>query len=80
MTAPRIITAVERAARKRAKAQATAQQATPFTSPQITGAGDVFALFAQPIARAVDKVAGTDIANCEPCKKRRARWNKAIPL
>jgi hypothetical protein len=64
-------TPAERAARKAVKkAQST----------QIIGAGDAFAIVAQPIARAIDKVAGTNIANCEPCKKRRKAWNAAIPF
>jgi hypothetical protein len=69
---PSIITPTERAARKRARQEAK--------SAQITGAGDAFAIIAQPIARAIDAVAGTDIANCTPCSKRRAAWNKAIPF
>lgn len=63
---PRTITPAERAAR-RAKSK-------------ITGAGDAFSILAQPIAKAIDSVAGTDIANCLPCAQRRARWNKAIPF
>lgn len=33
----------------------------------VRGAGDAVALVAQPVARAIDKVAGTDLANCKPC-------------
>lgn len=48
--------------------------------PKITGAGDAFAIIAQPFAKAIDAVAGTDIANCIPCAKRRTAWNKALPF
>jgi len=68
---PKIITRVEREALK---------AAAKDQPPQITGAGDAFAIVAQPIARIIDKVAGTDIEHCGGCKKRRAAWNKAIPF
>ncbi len=68
---PRIITAAERAARKTDKTR---------LSTKITGAGDAFAIIAQPIAKAIDSVVGSNIANCKPCKKRRSKWNKAIPF
>ncbi len=69
MKEPRIITRAERLARKQAA-----------KTPKITGAGDAFALIAQPAAKLIDSVAGTNLANCLPCKKRRAAWNKAIPF
>jgi hypothetical protein len=47
---------------------------------RITGMGDVVARIAQPIAKVIDKVAGTNIANCGGCKKRQEAMNKAIPL
>jgi len=37
--------------------------------------GDAVATVAQPIARAIDRVAGTDLQNCGACKRRQARWN-----
>ena len=56
------------------------KQTESLKPPKITGAGDAFALIAQPAAKLIDKVAGTDLANCLPCKKRRADWNKAFPF
>lgn len=44
--------------------------------PKRFGLGDAVALVAQPIARAVDAVAGTKIAQCGGCKKRRAALNR----
>lgn len=63
-----IVTPAQRAALKVAKPK------------KITGAGDAFALIAQPFAKAIDSVAGTDLANCTPCAKRRVAWNKALPF
>jgi len=39
------------------------------------GLGDIVHTFAQPIARAIDQVAGTNIQNCGACAKRRAMLN-----
>lgn len=44
------------------------------------GAGDVVAAVAQPIARAIDRVAGTNISGCGGCKKRQESLNKALPF
>lgn len=41
-----------------------------------TGLGDIVARFADPIATAVDAVAGTDLKNCGGCAKRREILNK----
>jgi hypothetical protein len=38
--------------------------------------GDAVEIVAKPIARAVDKVIGTNLVNCGACAKRRERWNK----
>ncbi len=43
------------------------------------GLGDVVAAVAQPIARGIDAVAGTDLANCAGCGQRKKDWNKAVP-
>jgi hypothetical protein len=40
------------------------------------GLGDVVAAIAQPIAKAIDAVAHTNIQNCGGCKKRRAALNR----
>ena len=70
-------TAEELERRKAAKAERVSQiigrQRKPF------GLGDAVASVAQPIARAIDRVAGTKIAECGGCKKRRAALNKLVP-
>lgn len=40
--------------------------------------GDAVERIANPIARIVDKVAGTDLQNCGGCKKRKNRLNRMI--
>ena len=47
---------------------------------KITGIGDVVHKIAQPIARSIDRLAGTNIQGCGGCKKRRETLNKAFPL
>lgn len=44
------------------------------------GAGDVVAAVAQPIARMIDAVAGTNVQGCGGCKKRQEALNKAMPF
>ena len=44
------------------------------------GLGDHVERIAQPIARAIDKVAGTNIQGCGACQKRKEALNKAFPL
>ena len=45
------------------------------------GLGDVVAAVAQPIARAVDRVAGTNLKGCQGCAKRREKLNRIrLPL
>jgi hypothetical protein len=43
------------------------------------GLGDVVARVAKPIARAVDRVAGTRLANCKECGRRQNRLNHIPP-
>jgi hypothetical protein len=43
------------------------------------GLGDRVERIAQPIARAIDKVAGTDIQGCGACQKRKEYLNKKFP-
>lgn len=38
--------------------------------------GDAVEIVTKPIARAVDRALGTNLANCGACAKRRERWNK----
>lgn len=40
------------------------------------GLGDAVAAVAQPIARAIDRIAGTDIQHCGGCQKRRNYLNR----
>jgi len=47
------------------------------------GLGDAVALVAQPIAKGVDFVAGTHLANCSSCTGtggRKERWNNFLHL
>lgn len=37
--------------------------------------GDMVEKIAQPIAKAIDAIAGTDIQNCDACKKRKEKLN-----
>lgn len=47
---------------------------------KINGLGDLVAFVAQPVARAIDKLAGTKLVGCGGCKKRRELLNQAFPL
>jgi hypothetical protein len=42
-----------------------------------TGLGDIVKRVAQPIARGIDAVLGTDLKNCNSCESRRVAMNKA---
>lgn len=42
--------------------------------------GDVLATVAQPIARGIDAVAGTNIAECSGCKKMRDNLNQGMSV
>lgn len=44
------------------------------------GLGDAVAKVAQPIAGAIDAVAGTHLKGCGGCKKRQEKLNKLIPF
>lgn len=39
------------------------------------GLGDIVHALAAPIAKLIDRVAGTDLQNCTGCAKRREEWN-----
>lgn len=43
------------------------------------GLGDLVAKIAQPIAKGIDSIAGTDIQNCGGCKKRQEKLNNILP-
>lgn len=44
------------------------------------GLGDVVAAIAMPIARAIDRISGTDLEHCGGCNRRREALNKAVPF
>ena len=52
--------------------------ATPPT--ELRGLGDAVAVVAQPIARAIDRALGTNVAGCGGCKARQAALNKVMPF
>ena len=52
---------------------------SPRWSAYTIGAGTAFAAVAQPVAKAVDAVASTNLANCGGCTGRKTKWNKAVP-
>jgi hypothetical protein len=49
-------------------------------SKKYAGLGDAVAAVAQPIAKAIDAVAGTNVAGCGGCAKRQAALNAAVPF
>ena len=55
-------------------------QGTDSPKPSPSGLGDRVERIAQPIARVIDSLAGTNIQQCGGCKKRREALNKAFPL
>lgn len=44
------------------------------------GLGDVVERVAKPVARLIDRVAGTDIEHCTGCAARREMLNRAVPF
>ena len=46
----------------------------------VRGMGDIVAKVAQPIAKGLDKVLGTNIQGCGGCKKRQEKLNNAFPF
>jgi len=49
-------------------------------APRPRGLGDVVAKAAQPIAGAIDAVAGTKLQECGGCKGRQEALNRVFPL
>ena len=47
--------------------------------PETIGLGDRVERIAQPIARVIDRVAGTKIQGCGACQKRKEYLNKKFP-
>ena len=52
---------------------------TDSPQPKPTGLGDRVERIAQPIARAIDRVAGTNIQGCGACQKRKEYLNEKFP-
>jgi len=48
--------------------------------PETIGLGDRVERIAQPIARVIDRVAGTNIQGCGACQKRKEYLNKKFPI
>jgi hypothetical protein len=44
------------------------------------GAGDLVARIAKPIARTIDRIAGTRLQDCGGCERRQARLNEMFPF
>lgn len=42
--------------------------------------GDAIAMVAQPVAKAIDAIIGTDIANCGGCNKMKTNLNSGMSL
>lgn len=38
--------------------------------------GDAVAVVAEPVARVIDFLFGTNLEGCDPCAARRRRWNR----
>ena len=51
-----------------------------ISAEKYAGLGDVVAAIAQPIARTIDAVAGTNVAGCGGCAQRQEALNKAVPF
>ena len=49
-------------------------------SQRLSGLGDVVERVAQPIAKLIDGVAGTNVQGCRACKKRKEYLNKKFPI
>lgn len=49
----------------------------PARRPQ--GLGDRVEKVAQPIAKVIDRVAGTNVQGCGACKKRKEKLNRMFP-
>jgi lauroyl/myristoyl acyltransferase len=47
---------------------------------KMKGLGDAVAYIAKPIAKVIDKMAGTNLKSCNACNKRQHRLNQIIPF
>lgn len=51
-----------------------------FGDAKIKGLGDLVALAAQPVAKTIDAILGTDLKKCGGCARRREKLNTAVPF
>jgi len=54
-------------------------QIASLSEPRPQGLGDRVEKVAQPIAKIIDKIAGTNIQNCGACQKRKEYLNEKFP-
>ena len=47
---------------------------------EISGLGDIVEKVAQPIAKSIDRLFGTNIKDCGGCKSRKNSLNKRFPI
>jgi hypothetical protein len=47
---------------------------------KLRGAGDLVALVAEPVAKAIDAIAKTHLSGCTGCQSRRQALNEKIPF
>lgn len=51
-----------------------------YNPERMKGMGDLVAKVAQPIAKGLDRIFGTNIQGCGGCKKRQEKLNELIPF
>ena len=61
-------------------APVTERTTNPVEPSPVRGLGDLVARIAEPIAGAIDAVAGTHIKGCGGCARRREKLNAALPF
>jgi len=59
---------------------AVVRQYTPNRIAKVQGVGDLIHKVANPVAKAIDFVAGTNVQGCGGCAKRRENLNKMMPF
>ncbi len=72
---------METSPKSRVKPSISATEPIPRVSAKkYRGLGDLVHAVVQPVARAIDAVAGTRIQGCAGCGRRRDNWNRKFPL
>ena len=59
---------------------AIVRQYTPNRIAKVQGVGDLIHKVANPVAKVIDFVAGTNVQGCGGCAKRRENLNKMMPF